>query len=181
MSVPAASLNDRTAPTLETERLRLRAHRVTDHASLAAISADPITMRHLGGQLFSLEESWLRLLRYPGLWQLLGYGYWAIEEKATERYIGHIGYADYKRDITPTIDGMPEVGWVLASDVHGRGYATEALRTVLAWGDVHFGEHVASCIISPDNTASIRLARKVGFRFSQEAIFHESVIHIFVR
>lgn len=181
MSVPAVSLNDRTAPTLETERLRLRAHRVSDHAPLAAISADPVTMRYLGGRPFSGEESWARMLRYPGLWQLLGYGYWAIEEKSAERYIGHIGYADYKRDITPSIDGMPELGWVLASDVHGRGYATEALQAVLAWGDAHLGEHRASCIISPENTASIRLATKVGFRFSQEAIFHESVIHIFLR
>ena len=179
--VPAASLTERTAPTLETERLRLRAHRAEDHAAMSAISADPVVTRYLGARAFTLEESWARMLRFPGLWQLLGYGYWAIEDKLTERYIGHIGYADYKRDIKPSIDGMPELGWVLASDIHGRGYATEALQAVLGWGDAHLGEHVASCIISPDNIASIKLATKVGFRFSQEAIFHEHVIHIFVR
>ena len=181
MPAPAASLHDRTAPTLDTERLRLRAHCVADHAPMAAMSADPIVVRYLGGRPFSEEESWARMLRFPGLWQLLGYGYWAVEEKASGRYIGHLGYADFKRNITPSIDGMPELGWVLAADVHGRGYATEALQAALAWGDAHLGEHRASCVISPENAGSIRLATKVGFRFHQEAVFHAKVAHIFVR
>jgi RimJ/RimL family protein N-acetyltransferase len=169
------------APPLDTARLRLRAHRLADHAAMAAMSADPVVVRHLGGKPFSAEESWARMLRFPGLWDLLGYGYWAIEEKAGGRYIGHMGYADFKRDITPSLDGMPELGWVLASEVHGQGYATEALNAVLAWGDAHLGEHRATCIISPDNVASIRLATKVGFRSWSEAIYHDHAVNIFIR
>ncbi len=169
------------APLLETARLRLRAHRLDDHAPMAAMSADPAVVRHLGGRPFSAEESWARMLRFPGLWNLLGYGYWALEEKASGRYVGHMGYADFKRDITPSLDGMPELGWVLASHVHGQGYGTEALNAVLAWGDAHFGEHRASCIITPDNVASMRLALRAGFCVSAETIYHEHAVTILIR
>src|SRR6185437_14332403 len=60
-----------------------------------------------------------------------GYGFWAIEEKASGRVVGDIGYMDVKRGLTPTLDGMPEIGWALASDAQVRGYASEALFAVL--------------------------------------------------
>ena len=60
------------APTLETPRLALRAHRRDDFAACAAMWADPEVVRHIGGRTFSAEESWSRLLRYGGLWTLLG-------------------------------------------------------------------------------------------------------------
>jgi RimJ/RimL family protein N-acetyltransferase len=168
-------------PTLETERLRLRAHRADDYPALSAIWSDPAVVRHIGGQPSTPQDSWMRLLRYGGLWSVLGYGYWAIEEKASGRCIGDIGYADFKRDIVPSLDGMPELGWVLASAAHGQGYASEALTAVLAWGDAHFGAHRAACIIAPDNTASIRLASKAGFQLWQETTFHGDAVHIFTR
>ena len=113
------------------------------------------------------------------VWGLLGYGYWAVEEKSSGRCIGDIGYADFKRDITPSLDGMPELGWVLASDAHGKGYASEALAAVLAWGQSHFGEHRAACIIAPENLASIRVATKAGFHRWCEAVYHGSPSLIF--
>lgn len=123
---------DAGAPVLETARLRLRAHRVDDHAALCAIWGDHAVVRFIGGVPSTPHESWLRLLRYAGLWKLLGYGFWAIEEKAGGRMIGDIGYMDVKRGLTPTLDGMPEIGWALASAAHGRGYASEALAAVLS-------------------------------------------------
>ena len=168
-------------PVLETARLRLRAHAAADHAALSAIWADPEVVRFIGGKPASAQEVWLRLLRYPGLWCVLGYGYWAIEEKAGGRCIGDIGYADFKRDLSPSLDGMPELGWVLASDCHGRGYASEALAAVLAWGRGHFGEHRAACIIDPENAASLRLAAKAGFQLLCEADHHGSRLLLLVR
>ena len=76
----------------------------------------------------------MRLLRYGGMWPMLGYGYWAIEEKASGALVGDIGYADFMREMTPPLDGMPEMGWVLASSAHGKGYASEALAAISAWG-----------------------------------------------
>jgi RimJ/RimL family protein N-acetyltransferase len=62
----------------------------------------------------------------------LSYGYWAVEEKTSGRYVGELGFADFKRDIVPSIEGMPELGWALVPQFHGKGYATEALRAAVA-------------------------------------------------
>ena len=110
------------------------------------------------------EESWDRLLRYIGHWSLLGYGYWAVEERASSTFIGEMGFADYHRNIDPPLDGRPELGWILKTSVHGKGYATEALTAIAAWGDAHFDGKETACMIAPENTASIRVAEKIGFR-----------------
>lgn len=170
-----------SVPELETARLRLRGHRIDDFEPLAAAMADPDVVRFLGGKTMGRDEVWLRLLRFPGLWHLLGYGYWAIEEKATGRFIGNLGYADFKRDVTPPLGDLPELGWALAADAQGKGYASEALAAVLAWGRAHFGAHRAVCIIDAENTASLRMAAKAGFVFSHEAMFRDAPIQVYVR
>ncbi len=150
-------------PLLETERLRLRGHAAADFDAVAAMWADPDVVRHIGGRPSTREESWARLLRYPGMWALLGYGFWAIEEKASGRLLGEGGFADFKRDIAPVIVA-PEQGWALASWAHGRGYGAEAVAAMVAWGETHFARRDFVCIISPENAASIRVAEKVGYR-----------------
>src|SRR5664279_2337825 len=139
-------------PIVETERLRLRAHRLDDFTACAAMWADTAVTRYLGGKPFSEEEAWSRFLRYPGHWLLLGFGYWLVEEKATGNFVGEIGFADYKRDLTPSLKGTPEIGWVLAATVHGKGYATEAARAAILWGESYFGSIRTACIIHPENT-----------------------------
>lgn len=168
-------------PVLETARLRLRGHRVDDYEALAAMWADPLVVRYLGRQPSTREVSWQRLLRYPGLWALLGYGYWAVEETASGRCIGDIGYADFHRDIDPSFDGTPELGWVLAAHAHGKGYASEALQAVLAWGDAHFGPHRAACVIEPENVASLRLAARHGFVAERETRYHGEILRMLAR
>ncbi len=149
-------------PILETARLRLRAHRVADLGDCAAMWGDPIVTRHIGGKPASVEESWGKILRYAGLWSLMGFGYWAIEEKSTGRFVGEVGFADFKRDMTPPLDA-PEAGWVLAPWAHGVGYATEAVRAALGWSDRNLGPSTV-CIIDPPNVASIGVAQKCGYR-----------------
>jgi RimJ/RimL family protein N-acetyltransferase len=95
--------------------------------------ADPIVTRYIGGKPLNAEESWARLLRYAGHWALLGFGYWVVEEKETGSFAGEIGFADYKRNMEPSLDGTPEIGWVIASEFHGKGYATEAVRAAVIW------------------------------------------------
>lgn len=152
------------APEIQTERLSLRAHRRDDFDALAAMWADPDVVRFIGGKASTREESWARLLRYAGHWPLLGFGYWAVELKAEVRYIGDVGFANWQREITPSLDGMPEAGWVFLPAAHGRGLAGEAVRAALGWMDTHFSGQATACIISPENTASIRLAQKCGYR-----------------
>lgn len=158
-------------PTIETERLLLRAHSLDDFPHSAAMWADPMVTRYIGGRPFSREESWARLLRYIGHWEALGFGYWAIEEKATGLFVGEAGFADFKREIEPSIDGQPEMGWAFVSRVHGQGYATEALRAAAAWGDRHLSSPRTVCLIHPENQASIRVAGKCGFQEYQRTLY----------
>ena len=152
------------APLIETERLRLRAHRSDDLADCVAMWSDPIVVRYTIGDPAPPQRTWMRILAYRGHWALLSYGYWAVEEKASGRYVGELGFADFKRDIVPSIEGMPELGWALAPQFHGKGYATEALRAAVTWGDQHFGRCRTVCIIHPDNLPSFRVAAKLGYK-----------------
>jgi RimJ/RimL family protein N-acetyltransferase len=168
-------------PVIETNRLILRGHRLDDFSDCVAMWSDPIVTRFIGGKPFSEEETWARLLRYAGHWSLMGFGYWAIEEKDTHSFVGELGFADFKRDIEPSIKGMPELGWALISRVHGKGYATEAVRAVVAWGEQHFGSARTVCIIRPENVASIRVAEKCGYRELQRTAYKGHATIIFAR
>ncbi|MDF2771569.1 MAG: acetyltransferase, family [Geminicoccaceae bacterium] len=152
-----------TVPALDTERLILRGHTLVDFDECAAMWADPRVTRHISGRPFTEEEAWARVLRNTGLWTLLCFGYWVVRERASGRFVGEVGLGDFRRDLSPRLDGAPEVGWALASWAHGRGFATEAVRAVLAW-DSHIGPVRTVCLIAPENAASIRVAEKCGFR-----------------
>ncbi|HUH30277.1 MAG TPA: GNAT family N-acetyltransferase [Rhodanobacter sp.] len=169
------------APLLDTGRLRLRAHRADDHAGCLAIWSDPAVTRYIGGQPASSEDAWKRVLRYAGLWSLLGYGYWAIEDRASGSYIGDVGFADFKRDMLPALDGMLECGWALAPAAQGKGYATEALLAIMAWAQANLGAPRMACIIAPDNLASLRVAAKAGFRRWQDTTYHGDPTVVFIR
>jgi RimJ/RimL family protein N-acetyltransferase len=151
-------------PVLETERLRLRAHRVDDLPECAAMWAEEGVTRFIGGKPLTEEETWLRMLRHAGHWALLGFGYWVVEEKSTGRFLGEAGLAEFRREIVPSIVGTPEAGWVFAGASHGNGYASEAMRAILAWGEARFGDRRSVCLIDPENVASLRLAERLGFK-----------------
>ncbi len=151
-------------PVVEAGRLKLRGHSLDDLSDCAAMWADPEVTRYIGGRPFTEEEVWTKLLRYVGHWSLMGFGYWAIEERATGRYVGELGFANFKRDIAPPIGDAPELGWALASHAHGKGYATEAVLAAVSWGDAHFGARRTICLVHPENLRSIRVAEKCGYR-----------------
>jgi RimJ/RimL family protein N-acetyltransferase len=162
---------DQYVPVVETERLTLRAHRPEDFEACAQLWADPEVTWYITGQALTGEEVWSRLLRYVGHWYWLRFGYWAVEEKSSGLFIGEAGFADYKREIIPAISGTPELGCVLASSAHGKGYATEALQAIVAWGDRHFENARTVCIVSPDNRLSLRVAEKCGYKEYQRGTY----------
>lgn len=143
--------------------------------------ADPNVTRYIGGKPFTEEESWSRLLRYVGHWDLLGFGYWVVEEKATSNFVGETGFADYKRNLEQSLKDAPEIGWVFVSQCHGKGYATEAVRAATAWGDAHFGPSRTTCIIHSENLPSIRVAEKCGYREFQLTTYKGQPTKMFVR
>lgn len=141
---------------LESERLLLRQWRETDFEPYAKLCADSEVMRYLGGKPFTRAEAWRHLAFLIGHWQLLGYGHFAVEEKASGSFIGRIGF------LNP--EGWPgfELGWTLDRGSWGKGYATEGARIALeyAFNDLDKA-HVIS-LIHPDNRASMRVAERLG-------------------
>ena len=125
--------------------------------------ADPIVTRYIGGRPRTREESWIRFLRQFGMWPLLGFGFWAIEEKATGRFIGEAGFHDLKRDMAPSIEGIPEAGWALVPAAHGKGLATEVVRCAVAWGDDNLDAEKTVCIVDARHGGSIAVAEKCGY------------------
>jgi len=168
-------------PVIDGERLRLRAHRAEDWDDVAAMWGDDGVVRLMGGRASTREESWGRMLRYAGLWGLLGFGYWAVEERATGRFVGDVGLADFRREMTPPLGDAPEAGWVLAPWAHGRGYATEAVRAMLAWSDATLTAAKTVCIIDLENAASIRVATKCGYVERGRAEYKGSAVLVFER
>jgi RimJ/RimL family protein N-acetyltransferase len=172
---------DPAIPVLDTDRLVMRAHTLADFDECLAMWADPLVTRHIGGRPFTEEEVWTRVLRYAGLWALLGFGYWAVRERASGRYIGDVGLADFRRDLSPGFGGAPEVGWALAPWAQGRGFATEAVQAVLAWGDAHIRPARIVCLIDSENAASIRLAEKCGFHETARTTYKGTETLLFER
>jgi RimJ/RimL family protein N-acetyltransferase len=175
-----SAISPQPIPSIDTKRLQLRGFRTEDFEHSAALWADSKVTQHILERPLTEEESWARFLRYAGHWTMLGFGYWMIVEKQTGNFIGEAGFADYKRQIEPSLKGVPESGWVLASQAHGKGYATEAVQAITTWGDQHF-ETSTACIIKPENTASIRVAAKCGYRKMQNTTYHGHATIMFKR
>ena len=152
------------APTLETERLILRAVKADDLDTLLKLWCEPKVYKFIAGKPSTLEDSWRGILRDIGQWHLLGFGFWMLEEKATGAVIGEAGFLNCKRDVVPSMNETPEMGWVLFSAYHGKGFATEAMKEIAAWGDQNLAQAVTACIISPENSASLRVAQKLNFK-----------------
>jgi RimJ/RimL family protein N-acetyltransferase len=150
-------------PTLETERLLLRPFRPDDFDAYAEMCSDPEVMRYLTGAPLSRPEAWRHMAFIVGHWHLLGYGMWAVEEKATGNFLGRIGFNNP--------EGWPafELGWTLARRYWGRGYASEGARAALAHAFTAMGrDHVISLIL-PGNQSSIRVAERLGERLEGRA------------
>ncbi len=167
--------------TITTDRLVMRPPARDDFEDCARLWADPDVVRHIGGKPFTREESWSRLTRYVGHWALQGYGFWALRERDTGRYAGEVGSADFKRDITPSLSGAQEMGWIIAPWAQGKGYATEAVRAALAWNEKRFAGARLVCMISPANAPSLRVAEKCGFREYARTVYKDKEVLLLER
>lgn len=168
-------------PTIETERLILRGHRNDDFDAYAAMWADPEIVRLISGVGFTREQSWSRFLRHAGIWHHLGFGFFALEDKASGAFVGEAGFHDLRREIEPPLEGALECGWAISREAQGRGLAVEAMRAALAWADAHVAGLRRMCIIDPRNGASLRIAEKLGFEPRAKTSYHDTPIDMFER
>lgn len=163
-------------PTIETPRLRLRGHRNEDLPNCIALWADPNVTKFITGRASTEQQTWTRLLAYIGHWTLMGFGYWVIEEKGSDDFVGEAGFADFKRDVPPSMKGKPELGFVLATRFHGMGYATEAVRAAISWADAHIPCESTVCMVDPQNGASLRVVEKCAYTVFERSLYNEQPV-----
>jgi RimJ/RimL family protein N-acetyltransferase len=143
------------APTIETERLVLRAIAPSDLDGWAALMSDPDSARYIGG-VVTRAEAWRGMAAMAGSWRLKGFGMFSVVEKSSGRWIGRIG------PWQP--EGWPgtEIGWGLVKDAWGRGYAAEGATAAIDWAFGNLGWTQVIHTIEPRNTASVALAERLG-------------------
>jgi RimJ/RimL family protein N-acetyltransferase len=158
---------------LETERLILRHYRKEDFRPHHAIVGDDEVMRFVGGKGISEEDCWRRLAASVGMWDLMGFGGWAVVRKADDRIVGTVSLFNAWRALEPEFGETPEMGWIFGREVHGQGVAGEACRAVLDWADSNLQPTPIWAIIAPENKASLNLAARLGFERVGESLYHD--------
>jgi RimJ/RimL family protein N-acetyltransferase len=153
------------APRLETARLRLRPFVEADWPAYAAMCADAEVMRHIGGGgPQSREDAWRSIAAFLGHWALRGYGMYALEHRETGVLLGRVGYLD-----PPGWPGF-ELGWLLAREHWGHGYAREAASAALRHALEHMRRDRVISLIRPGNARSIAVAEAIGERLHGETV-----------
>lgn len=147
---------------------------------MADMWADQEVVRFIGGHIRAPQDAWFAHLRNRGLWDMLGYGYWIVRERRSDAFVGEVGFADFKRSLKPDISGRPEAGWVLTKSAWGKGYAFEAAQAAHNWLDEELPGRT-TCIIGPDNSASIRVAQKLGYQELGPTDYREDPVILFER
>ncbi|MDT0569170.1 GNAT family N-acetyltransferase [Streptomyces sp. DSM 3412] len=145
-------------PDLRTERLLLRDWRESDLAPWAAMNADPEVREHFPDVL-TQERSDASAARFQADLDQRGWGWWAVEVRATGRFIGFAG-------LDPVDEDMPfsgvEAGWRLARAAWGHGYATEAARAVVDFGFAHLRLQEILAVTTAGNLRSQAVIRRLG-------------------
>ena len=146
----------RAASEIETERLRFRMLRESDFPTIEKHCADINVMRYLGGKTMDTAQAWRHLAYQMAHWQLLGCGYYAVEDKATGTFVGRCGYTAH-----PGWPGF-ELGWTIWPEFQGRGFASESARVLLQQAFTTLDQPHVISIIHRDNAPSRRVAEKLG-------------------
>lgn len=149
------SLPVMVVPRLQTERTLMREWREDDLDGYTAMVADPEVMRFLGG-VGTREDAWRGIAMHVGHWQLRGYGTWAVQRRSDGAFLGRVGL--WNPEAWPGL----EVGWKLARAAWGQGYATETARAATDWAWTQLGARRLISLIAVQNTASIRVAERLG-------------------
>lgn len=152
---------------IETERLVLRSWHDVDIAPFQQICSDPQVMATLG-PVMDLAETAALVERVRAMEALHGHTFWALERSEDARLIGWCGVI---RGSVGPIDGKPEIGWRLARDCWGQGYASEAARASLDWLFANRPDDAAWAITSIGNTRSRAVMERIGMHYCPELDF----------
>jgi RimJ/RimL family protein N-acetyltransferase len=168
-----SAVADAGGPILTTARLRLRQWREEDLAPFAALNADPQVMEFFP-KVLTRAESDAVAGRIRDHFARHGFGLWAVEAPGAGDLVGFVGLAtpSFEAHFTPCV----EIGWRLAREHWGHGYATEAATAALAFG---FGDRALEEIVAftvPANIPSRRVMGRLGMRRSPSDDFEHPAI-----
>ncbi len=149
---------------LQVGNLVLRPPEQGDLAALFALTERPETRTFLSAAPPSLADSFARLTRNAGNWALFGYGTFMVIDRPSGMMIANCGVFPTHRGLGADFDGSPEAGWIVHPDWWGRGVASAAMATALAWFDAAHGPRRSVCMIDPGNSVSDRVAQRLGYR-----------------
>lgn len=163
-------------PTLNTERLLLRAFVKDDLDPFADMVSDPEVMQRAtyNGTPMTRSQAWNWLCMMLGHWYMRGFGIWGIEEKESGEFIGRIGlqFLDWFDDV--------EIVWMLSKSAWGRGLATEGARAAIDYGLTSLALPRIAAVINTENEPSIRLAKRLGMEMEKEVTRQEIPFYQFV-
>lgn len=147
-------------PTLETDRLILREIVASDAPALYDIHSDARAMRWFGSDpLVNLQHAEKLIETFASWRQMPNPGTrWGIERKSDNRLLGTCGLFKWNRGWRSCI-----AGYELARSAWGAGFMVEALSAALTWGFEHMELNRVEAQVHPENVASIRLLRTLGF------------------
>lgn len=150
-------------PTLETERLILRAPAKEDFEAWADFCADEEAARFIGGRQDRIG-AWRIMSVMTGAWTVRGFSMFSVIEKSTGRWVGRLG------PWQP--EGWPgtEVGWGIVRDAWGKGYATEGAAAAIDWAFDALGWDEVIHTIEPANVNSQKVAQRLGSRILRQAV-----------
>jgi len=151
-------------PLIQTDRLILREWELSDFDAYAAMMADSAVMQFLSltGTPMTRFAAWNSFAIFAGHWLLRGFGFFAVCERETGTFVGHVG--PWRPEGWPDL----EVGWTLRSEYWGRGYATEAARAAINYAFEELGCARVISLITPNNVRSIAVAQRLGERLDGE-------------
>lgn len=152
----------------ETERLRLRRWLPEDNEPFARLNQDPRVMEYFPTVL-TREESDALIQRINAHFDTHGFGLWASALKETGEFIGFIGLniPSFEAHFTPCV----EIGWRLAYEFWGKGYATEGAKAVLTMGFEEFGLSEIVSFTVPKNIRSRRVMENIGMTYHEKDDF----------
>jgi RimJ/RimL family protein N-acetyltransferase len=162
---PGAMPAQLNGPVIETPRLKLRQWRSADIEPYTAMLADPGTARFItvdGKPVEDAMTGWRHTVVMAGHWAIHGAGMFAVEEKASGRFVGRVG--PWFPPAWPDF----EIGWGITKEAQGKGYASEAARGAIDWAFATFEIAQVIHCIDRENIASQGVARRLGAEKQKE-------------
>jgi RimJ/RimL family protein N-acetyltransferase len=156
---------------ITTERLLLRKPRPEDAADLAVAYADPEVVRFIGdGSTATLIEVEEGIEQWLGRWESWGMSLCSLERREDGRVLGRAGFLRWDPETWEVGGNETELGWLLAREYWGHGYATEAAAALRDWALGERGLTRLISLIRHENVQSVRVAERIGERYERDIV-----------